>query len=120
MGTLNPIGPAPTSTGETQSARTNSPAARVTSNASAANPILKDWVEIANVPALAQIEPLQIASPTQFQSVLTDAIRQLNEAESQTTDPQARAYLASLAERFKLLLQDAGVSDLSLSATNGR
>ena len=116
MGTLDLVGLGTASAGESLSARSSAAAARVSSSDAPAHPLIQDLVEIANVPAIVQIEPLQAANPTRFQLVLSDAIRQLKEAELQTTDPAARAYLVSLAERFRRL-QETGVPDLSTSAT---
>jgi hypothetical protein len=114
MGALNAVALNPTSTVESNSARSSPPAAGGTSNT--ANPVLEDLVEIANVPSLDQIASLQTSNPTEFQSVLSDAIRQLRQAESQTTDPAALAFLTSLADRFQQL-QEVGAPGLSFSGT---
>jgi hypothetical protein len=116
MGPLNSVELSPSSTGESFLAGSSPPVAFATPSAPAVNPSIQDLVEIANVPALVQIEPLQTANPTRFQSVLSDAIRQLREAEFQTTDPEERAYLAGLADRFQQL-QEIGTPDSSMSAT---
>jgi hypothetical protein len=116
MGPLNSVELSPSSTGESRLAGSSPPVAFATPSAPAVNPSIQDLVEIANVPALVQIEPLQTANPTRFQSVLSDAIRQLREAEFQTTDPEERAYLAGLADRFQQL-QEIGTPDSSMSAT---
>jgi hypothetical protein len=119
MSPLNSVGLSPTSAGELPVVRPNPPVARVTADASAVNSAVQDWVQIANVPAFVQVEPLQATNPAQFQLVLSDAIRQLRAAEFQTTDPIQRAYLASLADRFQKL-QETGSTDLSKSATATR
>jgi hypothetical protein len=116
MGPLNSVELNPTSTGESHLAGSSHPEARATLSAAAANPVIQDLVEIANVPVLAQVEPLKTANPTEFQSVLSNAIVHLREAEFQTTDPEQQAYLAGLADRFQQLTEN-GTSDSSLSAT---
>ena len=118
MGPLNAVALSPTSTIESRLASENSRVTGVTPSVPGPNPVLQDSAEIANVPALVQIAPLQTSNPTEFQSVISGAIRQLREAEAQTTDPQELAFLTSLTDRFQQL-QEVGPSGLSLSATTG-
>ena len=116
MGPLDAVALSPTSTVESRSAQSNPLAAGAATKASHVNPDLQDLVEIANVPSLVQIAPLQTSSPTELQSVLSDAIRQLKAAEAQTTDPATLAFLTGLADSFQQL-QEFGPPALSVAAT---
>lgn len=116
MGPLDAVALSPTSTVDSRSAQSSPLAVGVATRAFQVNPVLQDLVELANVPSLVQIAPLQTSSPTEFQSVLSDAIRQLREAEAQTTDPATLAFLSGLADRFQQL-QQIGPTDLSVAAT---
>jgi len=53
------------------------------------------------------VEELKGTNPSQFQSVVTDAVTQLKVAARETSDPFAASYLWNLANRFELAL-DSG------------
>jgi hypothetical protein len=85
-----------------------------------AAPGSQDIVEIATVPSMSQLEPLQSGNPSQFQAVLSDAVRQLRAAAWQATDPIEAAYLSGLADRFQRL-EETGIPDqLASSAAAGK
>lgn len=55
------------------------------------------------MPLSAQVEQLQGTDASTFQAVLSDAIRKLRAAASESSDPVEAAYLSDLANRFQWL-----------------
>jgi hypothetical protein len=66
-------------------------------------------VEISSIPTLTQAAQIKTAEPTQFQTVLTDAVRELKAAAQATNDPFEVAYLLDLAGKFQQL-QETGAA----------
>ncbi len=92
------------------------PAAEVSSilpatSASKTGPITPVWpdrIEISSIPTLSQAEQTGGSNPTQFQAVLTDAVRELKAAAVQTSDPFEAAYFLDLAGKFQALQESGG------------
>jgi hypothetical protein len=69
-----------------------------------------DQVQLATVPLAAQVEQLQRTDASSLQAVLSDAIRKLRSAASESSDPVEAGYLSDLANRFQWL-EEAGNAD---------
>jgi hypothetical protein len=118
VGSINSVASNLTALGESVSGPSNPASTRAANHTTPAS-ALQDVVAVATVPSLSQVEPLQkTGNPSQFQVVLTDAVRQLRAAAFQTTDPIEAAYLSSLADRFQQM-EESGVPSQSSSAAAG-
>lgn len=67
-----------------------------------------DLVEISAIPSLIQVQQIQTFDPSQYQTVLTVAVRELKAAALQTSDPFEVAYLLDLAGKFQQLQETGG------------
>lgn len=103
--TLTTIGQTPTELSSPPS--TQGSASKSVASIPAAAP---DLIEISTIPPLSQAEQIQAANPSQYQSVLTDAVRELRAAAAQTNDPLEVAYLLDLAGKFQQLQETGGGS----------
>jgi hypothetical protein len=79
-----------------------------------------DTVEISTIPPLSQAEQIQSTNPSQYQTVLTDAVRELRAAASKTNDPLEAAYLLDLAGKFQQLQESGGSTPLSGAVAAGQ
>ena len=94
-----------------------SPSTRDANNAvSSPTPISPsfDRVEISAVPSSSQVE--LVPNAAEFKVVVANAVLELRNVASRTSDPQEAAYLLHLAESFQLLQEPAGSSTVSNAA----
>src|SRR5271155_731981 len=76
------------------------PAADSVGTPAVAPAVANDPKDTSTIPTLASVEELKGTNPSQFQSVVTDAVTQLKVAARETSDPFAASYLWNLANRF--------------------
>jgi hypothetical protein len=82
-------------------------------------PTAPDLIEISTIPRLSQAEQIQSTNPSQYQTVLTDAVRELKAAALKTNDPLEVAYLLDLAGKFQQLQETGGSPPLSGAVAAG-
>jgi len=104
------VDPISSSTLTTSTTDVSSSAGAASSTAKTASTVASttpDLIEISAVPSLFEAQQVQAHDPSQYQTVLTDAVRELKAAALQTSDPFEVAYLLDLAGKFQQL-QETG------------
>jgi hypothetical protein len=81
------------------------------------SPVADNPKDTSTIPTLSKVEELKGTNPSQFQSVVFDAVTQLKVAARQTTDPFAASFLWNLANRFELALDSGEGSQQGTAAS---